>query len=227
MSNSCIRWLENNDLPSPIFVLDLSEVKRNFNRLKNLYTDINIYYAVKANPNIKIIELLNDLGSSFDCASIEEIKICIDNNVLPAKISYGSTLKKEIDIEKSFKLGVRFFAFDTFEELEKISRKAPGANVFCRLMVPNGGSEWPLSKKFGCNYKLAEKLLTQAKGMMLNPIGVSFHVGSQQMSQITWNKSITIAAKVFRSLAQKNIILNFLNLGGGMPANYKKKVKKK
>ena len=44
-------------------------------------------------------------------------------------------------------------------------------------MVPNGGAEWPLSKKFGCHYKVAENLILKAKETGLNPIGVSFHVG--------------------------------------------------
>ena len=39
-----------------------------------------------------------------------------------------------------------------------MAKKAPGSNVFCRLMVPNGGAEWPLSNKFGCKYKVAEIL---------------------------------------------------------------------
>ncbi len=224
MSNNCIQWLDRNKPDSPSAVFDLSKVKKNYFRFKSLYKDIEVFYAVKANPNKKIIDLLNSVGSSFDCASLDEINICLNSNVPVQKISYGSTIKKEIDIETAFQSGVRLYAFDSYEELEKISRKAPGASVFCRLMVPNGGSEWPLSKKFGCNYKVAEKLILNAKKIGLEPIGVSFHVGSQQLSEKTWYKSIEIASKVFKKLAQKNIILNFLNLGGGIPVTYTKKL---
>ena len=220
MTNNCLKWLDRNRPESPAFVFDLSMVEKNYVKLKGLFKDIEIFYAVKANPNKEIINLLNSLGSSFDCASIEEIKSCLKSRVPAKKISYGSTLKKELDIKKAFQLGIRLFAFDSYEELKKISRKAPGASVFCRLMVPNGGAEWPLSKKFGCNYKVAEKLILNATKIGLNPIGVSFHVGSQQLSEQTWNKAITIASKVFKKLAQKNIILNFLNLGGGLPVPY-------
>ena len=83
-------------------------------------------------------------------------------------------------------------------------------------------SEWPLSKKFGCSHKTAEKLILQAKKLGLNPIGVSFHVGSQQLSLETWKKAISYASKVYKSLSKKEIILSFLNLGGGMPVTYKK-----
>ena len=223
MTNKCFEWLEKKKPESPALVFDLSVVRKNFYKLKSLYKNIEVFYAVKANPNNKIIKLLNSLGSSFDCASIGEVESCINAKVSPEKISYGSTLKKECDIDKAFKLGVNLYAFDSYEELLKISKKAPTSNVFCRIMVPNGGSEWPLSKKFGCSHKTAEKLILQAKKLQLNPIGVSFHVGSQQLSLETWKKAISYASKVYKSLSKKEIILSFLNLGGGMPTTYKKK----
>ena len=224
MTNRCLNWLEQKKPESPALIFDLSKVKKNYLYTKNLYKNIEIYYAVKANPNTKIIKLLNRLGSSFDCASIEEIKSCIKARVSPKKISFGSTIKKEIDIKKAYKLGVNLFAFDSHEELIKIAKKAPGVNVFCRLMVPNGGAEWPLSKKFGCSNKTAEKLILKAKEIGLRPIGVSFHVGSQQLSLETWQKAIAYASNIFKSLSKKKVILSFLNLGGGMPTTYKNKV---
>ena len=224
MSNNCLRWLDKNKPISPAAVYDLSVIEKNYFKLQSFFKNIEVFYAVKANPHKRIIGLLNRLGCSFDCASLEEIKICISCKVPSSKISYGSTLKKEIDIKKAFNLGIKLFAYDSKEELEKIARMTKGAYVFCRLMVPNGGAEWPLSKKFGCEYKVAEKLILIAKTRGLKPIGVSFHVGSQQLSLDTWKKSIKIAAKVFKSLAQMNIKLNFLNLGGGIPVTYSKKI---
>ena len=173
-----------------------NQIRRNCSRNANGYEkrrpdEINrlrIFkeYLSKLTRVKKIIKLLNSLGSSFDCASIGEIESCISAKVSPKRISYGSTLKKECDIEKAFKLGINLYAFDSYEELCKISKKAPSSDVFCRLMVPNGGAEWPLSKKFGCSHKTAEKLILEAKKLGLNPIGISFHVGSQQLSLETW-----------------------------------------
>ncbi|MDC3023870.1 type III PLP-dependent enzyme [Alphaproteobacteria bacterium] len=224
MTDKCFKWLEKNKPDSPALVFDLSLVKRNFNHLKSLYKNIDIFYAVKANPNKKIIKLLNSLGSFFDCASIWEIEACISSRVSAEKISYGSTLKKAQDIEKAFKLGVKLFAFDSIEELVKISEKAPGSDIFCRIMVPNGGSDWPLSNKFGCSSKTAESLILKSKTLGLNPIGLSFHVGSQQLSLDTWKKAVSQASNVYKSLSKKNIILSFLNMGGGFPASYKNKI---
>ena len=150
MTKKCVEWLNHNRNSTPRLVYDLEKVKENFSQFVKLFGVIKAYYAVKANPSVKIIALLNKLGSNFDCASINEIKICTDLGISARKISFGNTVKKSDEIKKAFKLGVKLFAFDCEEELLKIREFAPRSNVYCRLEVYNGGAEWPLSKKFGC-----------------------------------------------------------------------------
>jgi ornithine decarboxylase len=70
------------------------------------------------------------------------------------------------------------YAFDGAAEFEKLARGAPGADVFCRMLVENKGAEWPLSRKFGCESNMAADLLVPAGQLGLRPIGVWFHVGS-------------------------------------------------
>ena len=223
MTKKCIEWLNNNTNSSPRLVYDLERVKENFSQFVKSFGDIKPYYAVKANPSVKIVELLNRLGSNFDCASINEIKICTDLGISARKISFGNTVKKSDDIKKAFKLGVKLFAFDCEEELLKIKKFAPRSNVYCRLEVYNGGAEWPLSKKFGCSSKESEYLLIKAKKIGLNPVGLSFHVGSQQLKKTTWEKAIKTSSQIYKKFKRKYFELSFLNIGGGMPVNYENK----
>ena len=72
LSNNCLRWLDKNKPESPSAVYDLSIIEKNYLSLKRLFRDIEIFYAVKANSHKKIIDYLNKLGSSFDCASIRK-----------------------------------------------------------------------------------------------------------------------------------------------------------
>ena len=220
MTKKCIDWLDKNYKNSPNLVMDLEKVKNNYKKFVTCFKGIKAFYAIKANPNKNIICLLNELGCSFDCASIKEIQDCIRLGVDPRKISYGSTIKKAVDIKKAFSIGVNLFAFDCEAELNKISNNASGAKVFCRIQVPNGGAEWPLSKKFGCSASLSEKLLIRAIDLKLQPIGLSFHVGSQQLSTKTWDKAIKITSIIYKKMKKKKIFLNFINLGGGIPADY-------
>ena len=100
MTKKCIEWLNNNTNSSPRLVYDLERVKENFSQFVKSFGDIKPYYAVKANPSVKIVELLNRLGSNFDCASINEIKICTDLGISARKISFGNTVKNQMILKK-------------------------------------------------------------------------------------------------------------------------------
>jgi ornithine decarboxylase len=180
-----------------------------------------IYYAVKANPAAEIVAMLAERGSNFDVASRTEIALCLGNGATPERLSFGNTIKKERDIEFAYQSGVRLFAFDSEPELEKLARVAPGARVFCRILVSCEGAEWPLSRKFGCNPRMAVDLLGKARELGLDAYGVSFHVGSQQTDLGQWDGAIAQAAEMFSLLAETGIDLRMVNIGGGFPAQYR------
>lgn len=141
-----------------------------------------------------------------------------------AALSYGNTIKREADIAQGYAEGIDLFAFDSMAELEKLARAAPGARVFCRLLVRNTGAEWPLTHKFGCDQATAIDLLIKARALGLRPWGVSFHVGSQQTDPRQWETPIAHAAEIFHACARRGITLSLLNLGGGLPALYRSAV---
>ena len=142
--------------------------------------DTRIFYAVKANPAPEILSLLAGLGSCFDTASVPEIEMALAAGATPDRISFGNTIKKERDIARAHALGVSLFAVDSDEEVEKVARAAPGAQVFCRILTDGAGAEWPLSRKFGCEPAMAVDVLMRAHALGLSAYGISFHVGSQQ-----------------------------------------------
>ena len=145
----------------------------------------------------------------------------MERGVGAERISFGNTIKKERDIAYAYGRGVRLYAFDSIAELEKLARAAPGSRVFCRILVESVGAEWPLSRKFGCSPEMAVDLLREAKRLGLDPYGVSFHVGSQQTKLDQWDGAIERAAKMFWALAETDINLRMVNVGGGFPAKYR------
>ncbi len=214
-------FLKSNTDTAPFMVLDLECVRKKYNEFREKMPDTDIYYAVKANPEAKLLELLVSLGSFFDAASLEEIRMCLAAGATAERISFGNTIKKEINIKAAYDLGIRLFSFDSIEELEKIARVAPEAKVICRILCDGSGADWPLSRKFGCMPDMAEILLEQAYHMGLKPTGISFHVGSQQTNVDAWDSALASASTIFKNLANKNIELSIVNLGGGFPAAYK------
>jgi ornithine decarboxylase len=215
------QFLSENHPPTPFIVLDLDTVRARYAALQQALPAAAIYYAVKANPAGEIVEALATLGAGFDLASPGELGICLGSGIEAQRLSFGNTVKRERDIADACAKGVGLFAFDSAAELEKLARSAPGARVFCRLLIENRGAEWPLSRKFGCESHMAADLLVAAKQHGLHPVGVSFHVGSQQTDPLQWSAAIAHAAWIFRACAHRGLNLELLNLGGGLPAHYR------
>lgn len=217
-------FLINKQFSTPFLVVDLDLISQNYLTLNRLLPQAQIYYAMKANPAPEILKLLVGLGSSFDTASVFEIVQCIAAGAMPECISYGNTIKKAQDIAYAYKLGVRLFAFDSLCELEKIATHAPGASVYCRLLMNNEGAQWPLSRKFGCEINMAYDLLLHSRQLGLDPYGVSFHVGSQQTDPSQWDTPISKTAMLFCALKSAGVNLRMINLGGGFPGRYKSEI---
>jgi ornithine decarboxylase len=221
MNERIARFLAERQPDTPCLVVDLDVVADAYELLRRYLPIAKIFYAVKANPADEVLSMLRELGSNFDVASRGEINLVLDKGIAADRISFGNTIKKELDVAYAFQRGVRLFAFDSEQELEKLSRAAPGAKVFCRILVECAGAEWPLSRKFGCAPEMAVDLLKQAKTYGLDPYGVSFHVGSQQTDLKQWDTAIGRAASMFSALAQADISLRMVNIGGGFPAHYR------
>jgi ornithine decarboxylase len=179
---------------------------------------------VKANPARPILDRLVGLGSSFDAASFEEVRACLDAGAAPSAISYGNTIKKSSAIAQAHAAGVTMFAFDAIEELEKLARHAPGSRVYCRILVENEGADWPLSRKFGTTIENARELMMQAGAMGLDPYGLSFHVGSQQTGTASYEAAIGRVGLLFTDLRDAGVNLRMINLGGGFPVRYRDEV---
>jgi ornithine decarboxylase len=224
MTERIREFLRNRRDEGPCLVVDLDVVRDNYLAFAKALPDTRVFYAVKANPAPEVLSLLTQLGSCFDTASVAEIEMVLAAGATPDRISFGNTIKKERDVERAHALGVGLFAVDCEAEVEKIARAAPGAKVFCRILCDCVGAEWPLSRKFGCDPKMAIDVLDRAKQLGLQPFGISFHVGSQQKNVKSWDRALASAASIFRACADRGIALAMVNLGGGFPTRYLKDV---
>jgi ornithine decarboxylase len=219
-------FLKHRTQDGPCLVVDLDIVRENYLGFAKALPDTKVFYAVKANPAPEILKLLVGLGANFDVASVSETQDVLAAGATPDRISYGNTIKKESEIAAAFKLGVSLYAVDCEAEVEKVARAAPGSRVICRIHCDGSGSEWPLSRKFGCEPAYAADILELAHKRGLVPYGISFHVGSQQHNVEAWDRALASTAAVFRACAERGITLSMVNLGGGFPARYVRKTPK-
>lgn len=213
-------YFRKHNLPTPCLLFDLDVVTENVRRLREAIPGAEVFYAVKANGEPQLLKLLAEADCGFDVASTGEIDLCLTAGADPGRLSYGNTVKKAKDIAYAYGRGVRLFAFDSGEELDKLAQAAPGAEVICRATVVTSGAQWPISRKFGCRPDDGARLLRRAHCMGLKPYGATFHVGSQQRNPESWDEGIAVAARLFAELATDGPELKLLNLGGGLPAGY-------
>lgn len=206
---------------SPFLLMDLGIIRKNYRNLREWFPFAKIYYAVKANPGKPILELLRDLGSCFDVASIYELDSLLEIGVDPERVSYGNTIKKAKDIAYAYEKGVRLFASDSEADVRNLAVHAPGSRIFVRILTEGSDTaDWPLSRKFGCHPDMAIDLIMLAKKLKLDPWGISFHVGSQQRDIGSWDAAISKVRYISDYLAEEKIDLKLINMGGGFPASY-------
>ncbi len=219
-----LRYLDNKNIETPFLLMDSEKVKEKASMIGRYIKNSKVFYAVKANPDIEILKFLNGLKLGFEIASEGELGILLSLGVESERIVSSNPIKSLKFLKMSASFGVNYFSFDSVDEADKLSKFVPGCNVYVRLSVPNEGSEWPLSKKFGVELDEALTLLLYAKDKGLNPIGITFHVGSQCTNVYNWNIALD-KAKVLWNIAERNgIKLPLLNIGGGYPIKYTKNV---
>lgn len=212
------------DKPTPCLIFDLPTLREKYAELEGAFPFADIYYAVKANPDADIIRCLDALGANFDIASIYELQKLRGLNIDSARISYGNTIKKATDIAFAYEQGVRLFASDCESDIRKLAKFAPGSRVCVRVLTEGSETaDWPLSRKFGCQRDMAIELILLARELGLEPYGISFHVGSQQRDISSWDAAIAKVHFIFDQLREAGIALKMVNMGGGMPANYKQR----
>ena len=179
-----------------------------------------ILYAVKTNPNEKVIKQIGDSGiNEYDVASINEIKLI--KKIFPkARVYYMNSVKNREHIKEAYyNYNVRDFVLDTKEELQKIieaTNSAKDLTLYIRVSISNEHAEIDLSQKFGALSGEALGLLRLAKAHA-NKIGLSFHVGSQCMHPISYAKGIREVGNIIK---KTKIIPDIINVGGGFPSVY-------
>lgn len=222
--NKVLNYIALSDEPPPYLLIDKEVVREKVSVIGKNIKNSKVFYAVKANPDIEVLRFLKSLGTGFEIASEGELQILASLGVEPERIITSNPMKTFKFLEHAVDYGVNYFAYDSTVEVEKLARYAPGCNVYVRLTVPNEGSEWPLSKKFGVELDYAAELLVYAREKGLNPVGITFHVGSQCNNVYNWNTAIDKARELWEISEQNGIHLRMLNIGGGYPIRYTKNV---
>lgn len=206
--------------PTPFFYTSKEILRHNYKSFTHLFDNAEIYYALKANSDPKILAYLKELGCGFEAASSFEIDMLLDVGVDPHNIIYGTSVKPIEHIKRAAAVGINRFAADSKEEIEKIAICAPGSKIFVRTTVDDTGSVFTMSERFGAPVETVKSLLLHAKHLDLKTYGISFYVGSQATKAERWAKGIETIKPVIEELMAEGVTLEMINIGGGFPVVY-------
>ena len=215
-----LKYLDRRRVETPLLLIDKDKIREKVSLVGSGIRNSRVYYAMKANPDKGVLKLMDSLGMGFEIASEGELKLLRALKVAPDRIISSNPVKSVKFLKAAAKYGMRRFAFDSREEVEKLARLVPGSNVYIRVAVANEGSEWPLSRKFGVELDIALKLINHAREKGLNPAGITFHVGSQCLNMHNWDAALYKAKALWEMAGREGVKMSLLNIGGGYPINY-------
>lgn len=202
---------------TPLLVLSLEQIEKNYRLLRTHLPRVKVFYAIKANPHRRILELMRDLGSNFDVASDGEIMELSSLGVDGSRMIYANPMKTVNGLRACRNAGVGKMTFDSSGEIDKMARECPGATVLLRIRIDNSSAHVDLNKKFGASREQALELLLKARDAGLDAAGIAFHVGSQTTSADPYLYALDIAREIFEEAAAAGMQLRIMDIGGGFP----------
>jgi diaminopimelate decarboxylase len=219
---------------SPCYIYSRATLERHWKAFDHAFGEQAhlICYAVKANSNIALLNLLARLGSGFDIVSLGELQRVITAGGDPKKIVFSGVGKREDEILAALKIGIRCFNIEVSGELDRINRLAgqlgvvapvsfrvnPDVDAKTHPYISTGLKE----NKFGIDIQQALTEYRRAAAMPnISVIGIDCHIGSQLTETRPFLDALDKILDLVATLAAEGINLHHLDLGGGLGICYK------
>ena len=219
---------------TPTYVYSRAALTDHFLAYQNALADCAhlVCYAVKANSNIAVLNILAKLGAGFDIVSIGELERVLTAGGDPGKIIFSGVGKKPTEMERALEVGIHCFNVESEAELEQLNRVARAcgkiANISLRVNPDVDANTHPYistglrENKFGIDIHKALDVYLRAKEMeSLNIVGVDCHIGSQLTETAPFIDALTRVLALVDELEKNGINLQHLDLGGGLGVCYK------
>lgn len=222
-----------NGIPTPFYLYDIDLLKDTLVAvtLASARYGYEVHYALKANFEPRICELIRQAGLGVDCVSGNEVRFAIEAGFAASKIVYAGVGKSDREI--TYGLAQEIFAFncESRQEVEVINEIAAGmgkiANIALRInpdVDPQSHryiSTGQADSKFGISYREISELSSELASMKnIRVTGLHFHIGSQIRNMQVFSKLCRRANMLYRWFAEQGFAIGHLNMGGGLGVNY-------
>ncbi|PCI20037.1 MAG: diaminopimelate decarboxylase [Piscirickettsiaceae bacterium] len=219
---------------TPVYIYSRATLERHWNAFDKAFGDRPhlICYAVKANSNIAVLNVLARLGSGFDIVSVGELERVLKAGGQPEKIVFSGVGKRHDEIRRALDIGIRCFNVEVATELDRINDIAGElgvvANISIRVNPDVDAQTHPYiatglkENKFGLDIETAfSEYQRAAKLPHLNVVGLDCHIGSQLTEITPFVDALDRVLSLVERLKNVGVDIHHLDLGGGLGICYK------
>ena len=221
-------------IETPFYYYDcdlLRETLQAINKELKKYENFIVHYAIKANANVKVLNIIQQTGMGADCVSGGEIQRCLDCGFPADKIVYAGVGKADWEINLGLDHDIFCFNVESVSELKIINelaaKKGKIANV-CFRINPDVGAHTHekittglAENKFGIAMQdMLLTILAASKMSNIHFIGLHFHIGSQLLEMTDFRHLCSRLNEIQDGLEQENIKIKNINVGGGLGIDY-------
>ncbi len=220
------------DRPTPFYYYDLQLLHDTLCAVKEaMPANGHMHYALKANSNPRVLQMISSSGLGADCVSGGEISTAIANGFAPASIAYSGVGKTNREIALALRVGIGCFNIESIEELYIMSEIAvqmnkiapialrinPDIDAHTHHFITTGLSE----NKFGIDMRMLDQALDTASVLPdLKLKGLHFHIGSQITITEPFALLCERIAGIVDKCEEKGISIEHINVGGGLGIDY-------
>lgn len=218
---------------TPCYVYSRATLERHWHAFDNAFAAHPhlVCYAVKANSNLAVLNVLARLGSGFDIVSVGELERVLAAGGEPSKIVFSGVGKREDELRRALEVGIRCFNVEVPGELDRLNRIAgelgcvaavslrvnPDVDAQTHPYISTGLKE----NKFGIDVDEAMAHYRRAAAMPhLEVVGIDCHIGSQLTSLEPFVDALDRVLLIAGRLREEGIVIRHLDLGGGLGIRY-------
>ena len=219
---------------TPAYVYSRATIERHWRAFDAALAGVEhlVCYAVKANSNLAVLNLMARLGSGFDIVSVGELERVIAAGGDPAKVVFSGVGKREEEIRRALELGIYCFNVESESELARINQLAGQmglrAPISLRVNPDVDANTHPYistglkQNKFGIAIEQAAEVYARAAEMPhLEVMGVDCHIGSQLTEISPFVDALERVLALVDRLFAMGIALSHIDLGGGLGITYR------
>ncbi len=219
---------------TPFYFYDMELFKETIDTVlheANSHERYVVHYAVKANANPKVLRMIARAGIGADCVSGGEIRLALENGFEAEKIAYAGVGKADWEIQLGIEKNIGCFNVESIPELKVLASVAKSMGKVARVALrinPNVGAHTHdniatgrSEDKFGIDMEDMEDAIHMVQDMdSVNFIGLHFHIGSQLLNMTDFVELSERVNKLQDHLEQQGIVVDNINVGGGLGVSY-------